>query len=146
MPSLLLSGPPGAGKSRRARQVRASMSEPAVVFDFQEEYALLLGIDRDPETGRYPERQDRDRFALSLAEYIRRAAITGAIAREISVIATNSDGDPGRRADLLGFLGPGSREEILDPGISVVRERLAGPDGQLSDQCNSALNRWYGRL
>ena len=37
-------------------------------------------------------------------------------------------------------------EMIVDPGESVVTERLAGPGGVLSDDCNSAIRRWYGSL
>ena len=44
------------------------------------------------------------------------------------VVTTNSDGSPARRAFLLSRLGPGSVETILDPGIDVVTQRLAGPE------------------
>jgi len=44
---------------------------------------------RGPE-GCYPLRDDR---LPPLSEYVRRAIITGSLARDIAVIATNSDGD-----------------------------------------------------
>ena len=53
-------------------------NNPAVVVDFQRLYAALTGDERDPETGRYPERQDRHSFLLPMVEYLRRTAITGA--------------------------------------------------------------------
>ena len=63
------------------------------------------------------------------------------------MIATNSDGDPDRRVFLLGQLGPGAAERIVDPGRAVVAARLSDPEtGELSDECDSALGRWYGRL
>ena len=144
MPSLLLSGPAGGGKSAAARELLAERSEPTIMIDFQRIYAGLLGIERLPD-GRFPERLDADGYTLPLAEYVRRAAITGALAQGLDVIVTNSDGDPERRAFLLGLLGPGPEELVLDPGLAVVSERLS-VDGALSDQCRAAIGRWYGRL
>ena len=83
---------------------------------------------------------------MPLTEYVRRAIVTGAVNREIDVIATNSDGDPDRRAFLLSQLGEGTTERIVDPGRDVVAARLADPaTGELSGECDAALNRWYGR-
>ena len=141
MAGLLISGPAGAGKSSRARQVLAQKAGPAVLIEFQEIYADLLGIDRLP-SGRYPERREQDAFALGITEYLRRAAITAARDREIDAIVTNSDGDPERRQNLLGFIGLDALEEVIDPGEDVVRSRLS-VSGQLSRSCQNAINRWY---
>ena len=115
MAGLLLSGPAGAGKSEEARRVMAESNIPAVVIDFQAIYAALLLLDRDAD-GRYPERQGRDSHLLPLAEYTRRAATTGAVDRQLFAIVTNSDGDADRRRTLLGLLGAGGQERIIDPG------------------------------
>ena len=112
--------------------------------DFQSLYAALLLLERLPN-GRYPERRDMDAHALPMAEYLRRAAITGAAAQQVDLIATNSDGSPERRQRLLTLLGPDARELVIDPGIEVVRERLTF-DGVLTAQCNDGINRWYTRL
>ena len=63
------------------------------------------------------------------------------------MIATNSDGDPKRRAFLVSQLGAGATERIVDPGIEVVSARLADPlSGELEDECESgAIARWYGK-
>ena len=53
----------------------------------------MLLLERDPESGRYPEREGRHSHLLPLAEYVRRSAITGAASRELFPIVTNSDGD-----------------------------------------------------
>ena len=143
MAGLLISGPAGAGKSSRARQVLAQKAGPAVLIEFQEIYADLLGIDRLP-SGRYPERREEDAYALSVSEYVRRVAITAARERDIYAIVTNSDGDPERRQNLLGFIGSSAAEEVIDPGEDVVRRRLS-VSGQLSRQCDRAVNRWYRR-
>ena len=142
MPGVLLSGPAGASKSTLAKRLLAESPELAALADFQSVYAALTGDLRGPD-GRYPLRDER---LLPLTEYVRRAIITGSLARDISVIATNSDGDPERRTKLLGLLGPGATERIIDPGEEVVSARLADPEtGALSDECASAIDRWYLR-
>ena len=78
---------------------------------------------------------------------MRRAIITGAVAREIDVIATNSDGDPKRRAFLVSQLGAGATERIVDPGEAIVTARLSDPvTGDLAEECAGAIARWYTRV
>ena len=144
MAGLLLSGPAGGGKSQAAAAALIANVGPAVVIDFQTIYAGLLGIERLP-SGRFPERLAADSYALPMAEYTRRAAITGAVEQEIDPIVTNSDGSPARRSALLGFMGAGAVETVIDPGLAVVTERLS-VNGLLSVQCGEAINRWFGRL
>ena len=143
MPSVLLSGPAGAGKSQEAKRLRDEMPGPAVVIDFQSIYAALTQDRRGPD-GKYPLRDDD---LLPLTEYVRQAAITGARNAEVGIVATNSDGDPTRRTKLLERLGPGSVERVLDPGKSMVLARLSDPGtGVVSPQCEQAVERWYSRL
>ena len=97
----------------------------------------MLGIERDDETGRFPERDERMGYVMPLVELQRQRLIRQAVEDDIEVVATNSDGDGGRRNYLLGLLGPGSTEEVLDPGIQVVQERLT-VNGTLSNQCGNA--------
>ena len=115
-----------------------------VAADFQSILAALLLLERLPN-GRYPNRNPAQAgWLLPMAEAIRQTIITIATDREIEVVANNSDGSPPRRAFLLSRLGPGAVERVIDPGISVVTERLAGPDGVLSEDCGNAVRRWYG--
>ena len=145
MAGVLLSGPAGAGKSQTAQQILSETSQ-AIVVDFQSLYAALLQLVRLPN-GRFPERLDSDAYALAATEYLRRAAITAAQQRELYTIVTNSDGSPARRQQLLGLLGPDAVERVIDPGKAVVTARLADTvTGELSQQCASAIDRWYGRL
>ena len=144
MPNLLISGPAGANKSAAARELLSAASVPTIMIEFQDLYATVLGIRRNPETGRYPARRPQDAYALPMAEYLRQAAITGAIAQELDVVLTSSDGDLARRNFLLGRLGPTASERVIDPGIAVVEQRLA-VDGTLDPDCRKALDRWYTR-
>ena len=142
MASILLSGPAGAAKSALAHRLLRESSELAAVADFQAIYAAITGDLRGPD-GRYPLRNEG---LLPLTEYVRRSLITGAVARQIDVIATNSDGDPGRREFLLGQLGPDATEQIVDPGEDIVAARLSDPEtGILSPECGQAIGRWYSR-
>ena len=141
--NLLISGSAGSGKSEAVRQELAASNGPAIIAEIQPLYAALLGIDRDPETGRYPERRESDAHALRLAEYLRRAAITASVARGIRVITSNSDSDLDRRQFLLGQLGPGARERIVSVSYDVAISNLQGPNGATSDQCRLAVERWY---
>ena len=116
----------------------------AVIIDFQAILASLLLLRRNAD-GRYPERQPNQSYLLPLAEALRLFAIQFADDSEVDVIVTNSDGSPARRNFLLGRIGAGAVEQVIDPGRDVVAARLA-VDGALSPQCTEAINRWYGRL
>ena len=143
MAGILLSGPAGAAKSALAWRLLAEHPQLAAVADFQAIYAAITLVQRD-RNGRYPLRDDR---LLPLTEYVRRAVIGGAVARDVDIIATNSDGDPARRAVLLGSLGAGAVEQVVDPGRAIVEARLSDPaTGELSIECNGAINRWYSRI
>ena len=143
MPTLL-AGPAGAGKSEAARDLLRQLEEPGAIIDFQGILAALTLALRGDD-GRYPDRDPAQAYLLALARYVYRAAITGARVMDIDIIATTSDGNPARRLELLGLLGPGSRERIIDPGRLVVETTLSR-DGTLSENCRKAINRWYGRL
>ena len=145
MPNVLLVGPAGAGKSQEARRLLAEATEPTVAADFTAILAALMLAERGPD-GLYPARTARTEALLPLAEYVRRTIITAARERDIAIVATSSDGDPGRRAFLLGLLGPGAVERVIDPGIDVVTARLADSQtGALSEECSQAVNRWFSR-
>ena len=143
MASILISGPAGANKSALARRLLREANEATVAADFQSIYAALALVERDP-SGRYPLRDER---LLPLVEYVRQSILRGALAQELDIIVTSSDGDPKRRAFLLSKLGPGAVERIIDPGEAVVSARLSDPEsGLLSDECGQAIQRWYSRV
>ena len=140
MAGLLLSGPAGAGKSQEAARLAAEATRPTIIADFQAITVAVLGHTRRPD-GSYPK---RPKWALPIIEHVRREVIDAAVEREISVVATNSDGAPARRAFLLARLGPGSVERVIDPGREVVTARLTDNiTGQLDPECDEAIGRWY---
>ena len=143
MANVLVSGPAGGGKSAVAREELAAQTSPFVAADFQALTVALMLLERGAD-GRYPIRPG---WVLPLVEYTRRTVISAAVARDIGVICTNSDGASERRKFLLAQLGPGAVEKIVDPGRATVEARLAdAATGVLSPECEQAANRWYARL
>ena len=142
--SVLLSGPAGAGKSAEGKRLVAEATEPTIVIEFQEIYATILGIERLP-SGRYPERQEADGFAIPLTTEIRLGMLAAAKAQQVAVIMTNSDGSMERRQRLLSLMPDGAFERVIDPGFRIVAERLS-VDGTLSPQCRAAIMRWGSKI
>ena len=143
MPNLLISGPAGAGKTQEARRLLATSSEPRVAADFQSILAAIMLLERQTD-GRYPQRlASQASWLLPLVEYVRQTIISAAQERDVDVITTNSDSSPERRALLLSRLGPGATERVIDPGLAVVRDRLSDDGGELTEQCESAIGRWF---
>ena len=142
MAGVLISGPAGAGKSEVARDLLREATEPTIQADFTSLAIALLGLVRGSD-GKYPIRPD---WVLPTVEFTRQSVITGANSRGLRIIATTSDGSPERRKALLSRLGPGSVENVIDPGIEVVSARLSDPvTGELSGECSRAIQRWYSR-
>ena len=92
-PNATIRGPAGAGKTQEARRLLlAEATAPTVAADFQAllSWRLLL-LERDPETGRYPQRlASQAAWLLPLVESLRQTVITFARDREIDLVGTNS--------------------------------------------------------
>ena len=145
--STIIAGPAGAGKSQRARVLLRELRDAGLqpfAADVQSLLAALLLLERLPD-GRYPERLDDQQYALAMVGYLRTTLIRQALENDQPTIATISE-KPGstRYTSLLALFGGQAKEEIIDPGIDVIVERLSGPDGTISDQCAEAADRYYG--
>ena len=142
MANLLISGPAGASKSEVAREIVQAATEPTIVADFTALFNAVRLVERLPD-GTFPVRTEADNVYLPIAEAMRLESIAQARRRGLQVVTTNSDGSPERRRFLLERLGPGSIEQVVDPGEQVCRARLSGRTGQLSRACEGAIRRWY---
>ena len=129
----ILRGPAGAGKSQEL--------EPGILrADLTALWAALFGYERGSD-GRYPVRSADE---AALASYLKAALVRYAAREGLTGWVTTSDSsaEAVERLREQGATGP---VRTVDPGEEVVRERLAGPDGQVSDDCNRAIDRWYRR-
>ena len=149
LPNVLLSGPPGSGKSAEALSLLSSAGPSAVLVDYTALWSALTGKERDPDTGAYPKREADDP-TVQIVERVRRWTIQAAAAAGLTVIATNASGSAAVREQLLAHLSAGeatATERVIDPGIDVARQNLAkGMDVPVSDlpqDCQRALDRWY---
>ena len=143
MPSLLLlRGPAGGGKSQQARRLLGSGAVD-VLADFTAVYGALTGVERDVD-GNYPERESSDP-RIPVTSYLVNTVINQALARGLRVVrTTSSSGEDVIRAAEAAADAHGAEFDVetIDPGESVIRSRLAR-DGLMSDQCETALRRWY---
>ena len=147
MPIGIIRGPAGAGKSQ---WYEANREPGDLIIDVTVLWAALLGLERDGN-GRYPVRLASDP-GLRMALYLKSTAIRFAAENGISGWATTSNSSPvaverlRERIVSGGGAGAVGRVVTVDPGESVARSRLADPDtGEVSDECNRAVRRWYGR-
>ena len=141
---LLVEGPAGSGKSQLVADMLAS-GEIAAQADLTAIWAALRGIERDPETGRYPIRDDSDPIiAAGLAAYVRAVVVRQGLADGLDVAVTT--GTPNMAThwqEVAAAQGATFRVQTVDPGEATVRARLATEDG-LSTECVQAIRRWYG--
>ncbi len=142
---LLIEGPAGSGKSRVVREMLDSR-EVDIAVDMTALWAAIRGIERNPETGRYPIRDDEDP-APPVVQYLMTVAVRQALTNGLRTVVTS--GSPDRAAYWAGIAtGHNASFHVRseDPGESVVRERLAAFGGSpetLTPQCERAVRRWY---
>ena len=137
MPLDIVRGPAGAGKSQ---YVRDHMRRGDVVLDVTRLWAALGGFERGPD-GKYPEREDDG--VLNLARIVRAQAIAAAVRHALSGFVTTSTSGEQHIEETFRRRGVSGAVVTLDPGIEVVRGRLADENGNLTRACESALERWY---
>ena len=141
----LVEGPAGGGKSQHVREMLAA-GVVSLVADVTRLWAALGGHERDPETGRYPIREDGDP-ALALALYIQTAAVRQALAegQDVVVTASTRSAESKWRAVVESLDDATMSITTVDPGRAVVIARLATADDPLAlkEACARAVDRWY---
>ena len=139
----VIQGPAGAGKSQLAAEMLAA-GEAQILADTTSLWASLGGKERGPD-GLYPIRKADDP-ALHVARFVKETAARQALAQGYDVaVTTSSRGQLRRFSEIAGETDSGFDVRTVDPGESVVRDRLADKKGNLSEECKQAISRWYGR-
>ena len=137
----LIEGPPGSGKSQVAADLLEA-GEIEVLADTTALWVALSGAVRGPD-GRYPIRDEADP-ALAAALYSQAVVARFALEQGARVgVTTSRRGQVERWAGVARAAGVEINVREIDPGESVVRARLAGPDGVVSAECEQAIGRWY---
>lgn len=154
----LVEGPAGSGKSQIVREMLAA-GEIDIVSDYTEIWSALRGIERDPETGRYPIRENDDpAVASGLVSYTQSVVVRQALANGLRVVVTS--GTPRMALKWSGIAtGAGAPFEVrtVDPGIvTVVLRLLEFSEGRearaelwesaLDPSCYAAVQRWYEEI
>ena len=140
----LFRGSAGSGKSQLVQESMQA-GEHQVVSDFSELWAAVRGKRRNPETGRYPIREDDDpAVETGLVAYLQTVVVRQALEKDLDVVVTSGSPDTVQRwQEVAEGAGASFAVSTIDPGRSVAEARLA-IDGVLSSQCAGALSRWYG--
>ena len=139
----LIEGPAGGGKSELLREMLAA-GEIDVAADITALWAATGGHERDPATGKYPVRAETDP-ALHTARYLQTVTAGFALREGYKVAVTTS-----RRGEIEKWTAVANRYDsplriqTVDPGREIVTARLSDPvTGNLSDECDTAIGRWY---
>ena len=134
MPIQPVAGPAGAGKSQ---YVLGRLQPGELFIDYTRLWAALGGHERGPD-GRYPIRRAGDPL-VPLTAALRNVALSMAIEREYQGWITTASRDEVPRLEQITKRAA----VIIDPGEEVVRRRLADASGDLADECELALGRWF---
>ena len=141
MPVGIIRGPAGAGKSQWYEK---NKSRDDLWFDVTAIWAAIRGLERDPETGLYPVREDDDP-GLRTALYLRSTAVRFASENGIDGWATTSNSAPEavERLRDRGAVG-----EVVSVGDGFTQDeieaRLADKKTKkVSRQCRRAVRRWF---
>ena len=138
----VIRGPAGANKNAWVRD-----NHPGdLIADATLLWAAITQTPRGPD-GKYPDRtlDGPTRAAL----YLKSTLILFAAREGLDLWATTSNSAPEAvervRERVLDAGGEFGRVVTRDPGPEAVLERLRREDGSVSEECEKAIRRWYGR-
>ena len=139
---LLIEGPAGGGKSELLRELLAA-GEIDLAADITQLWAATGGHERGPD-GRYPVRLETDP-ALHTARYLQTVAAGFALRQGYTIAVTASQRDQLEKwAAVANRYDAPLSVRTVDPGREIVTARLSDPvTGNLSDECDTAISRWY---
>ena len=138
----LIQGPAGSGKSQLAADLLQS-GAVRVLLDITALWAAMSGARRGPD-GKYPLRLADDP-ALAAAFYTQFVIARWALREGHDVAVTTSRRNQQEVwRQLAADAGADFSVQTVDPGRAVVEDRLREPDGSLSEECQRAIERWYG--
>ena len=108
-------------------------------------WVALRQVEREPETNRYPIRKDSDpALTKGLLSAIQTQVARLSLSRGLRVAVTSgSRGQSEKWKGVADAFGSAFTVRTVDPGESVVRDRLKDADGNLSPECGRAIKRWY---
>lgn len=138
----LVQGPAGSGKTQHVLTMRDA-GEIDLISDVTSLWVALTGVTRGPD-GRYPVRRHDDP-ALGASLYLQTVAVGYGLREGLRVgVTTSRRGQESRWRTIAEDNNVPFSVFTIDPGETIVRQRLAEPDGNLSQDCQIAIAKWYG--
>ena len=139
---ILVEGPAGGGKSGLAREMREA-GEIDLIADNTALWVAMTGVQRGTD-GRYPVRLDSD-LGLHAARYLQATAVSFGLREGMRVAVTTSQRNQAERwGGLAAQHSTPFSIRTVDPGREIVTARLSDPvTGVLSDECDTAISRWF---
>ena len=105
----------------------------------------LRGVRRNAD-GRYPIRTPDDpTITTGLAAYMRAVVVRQGLRQGLRVVVTSGTPDTAVKWSEVARENESPFSVVtVDPGEPVVRARLREVNGEMSDECEQAVRRWYG--
>lgn len=141
----LLQGPAGSGKSQIARDMMQDDPD-AILADYTALWAAMRGVERDPETRKYPIRKADDPVVQSgVGTKIKKAVAREALRADRNVIVTSATkGMEIVWKDFVEIQDGNHTFQVrtVERSLLQVKAELT-VDGELSDECRGAMKRWF---
>ena len=142
----LLQGPAGSGKSQIAREMMED-DPSAILADFTALWAAMRGVERDPETRKYPVRKADDPVVESgVGTKIKKAVAREALRADRNVIVTTATkGMEIIWKDFVEVQDGNHTYQVrtVERTLLQVKAELVADGEDWSDECREAVGRWF---